>query len=175
MTRRGPTTPVRLCSSSRRVRRWTGICKQGTYSGPFTTDFYLTPDAGSTYGLPTDASIVQMMGTVTLDVTPSMAGEFNYDVSGAFHADSTSLISSDAQLSGSLDCSSGKLSGQISNGTYSGWLVIMGTFEGPMSADYDGTRFAFVNGVWNLSVKNAGLVQNGMLPGTWSASYVGDP
>jgi hypothetical protein len=142
----------------------TGNCKEGRYSGTFTC--YFDPDGG-TQPL-ADAGGVQVSGTLTLTLTRSSTGEFQDVASGKFTANTSSLISASADLSGTLDCNTGKFRGQLTNGTYSGWIFINGTFQGPLASDYDGTNFAFVHGSWVMTIQNAGTC-----PGTWSANYIG--
>jgi hypothetical protein len=142
----------------------TGSCKQGSYSGTFTCTF--DPDGGTTPS--TSAGAPQITGTITLTLAQSPAGEFVDVASGKFTADTTSLISATADLSGTLDCNTGKFTGQLTNGAYHGWIFINGTFQGPLASGYDGTTSAFVDGTWVMMIPNAGTC-----PGTWSAKYVG--
>jgi hypothetical protein len=141
-----------------------GTCKQGRYSGTFTC--YFDPDGGTQPVA--DAGGLQVTGTITLTLAQSPTGEFQDVASGKFTADTSSLIAATADLSGVLDCNTGKFSGQLANGKYSGWIFINGTFEGPLASDYDRTNFAFVNGTWVMTIPGAGTC-----PGNWSAQYVG--
>jgi hypothetical protein len=143
----------------------TGTCKEGKYSGTFTC--YFDPDGG-TQAPAADGGGFQVTGTLTLTLTRSPTGEFQDVASGKFTADTSSLISATADLSGNLDCNTGKFTGQLANGMYSGWIFINGTFQGPLASDYDGTNFAFVRGTWVMTIPNTGTC-----PGTWSAHYVG--
>ena len=59
--------------------------------------------------------------------------------------------------------------GWLEHGVYSGFLVINGTFQGPLSSDSDRIASQFSNGVWSLAVD----MGNGGCNGTWSAAYPG--
>jgi hypothetical protein len=75
-----------------------------------------------------------------------------------------------ATLSGTLECASGQFTGSLSNGTYSVFFgLFMGAFNGPLTSEYNGTSFSFVNGTWALSIPGEGYC-----PGTWTANYVGE-
>jgi hypothetical protein len=52
---------------------------------------------------------------------------------------------------------------------YSGFLIINGTFQGPLASDYDRISSQFSNGMWSLAVD----MGNGGCNGNWSAAYVG--
>jgi hypothetical protein len=107
------------------------------------------------------------VGTLTLKLTKSPSGELVDVASGSFTAN-TGGINANATIGGTLDCNSGKFTGQLTNGTFSGWIVISGTFQGPLTSCYDGTNSAFVDGNWVMFVTGLGTC-----PGTWSATYSG--
>ena len=74
-----------------------------------------------------------------------------------------------ATLGGTLDCNTGQFTGQLSGGMYSLLGLFTGPFNGPLTSEYNGTAFSFVNGVWSLSVPGEGYC-----PGSWTASFAGD-
>jgi hypothetical protein len=73
-----------------------------------------------------------------------------------------------ADLIGTLDCSTLKLEGGM---LQNGMVNVLGVhkFEGPLTADYDDQKVAFVNGTWN--VKEIGGFM-GAGSGTWNAAHM---
>jgi len=151
----------------------TGTCQTGTYSGPFSCGFYFDQDSGTTApvdgGAP-DGGLVQITGSLSFELAQSMSGELGQDTaSGTFAITAGLLISGSATLGGTLDCASGSFTGALSGGRYSVFFgLITGTFDGPLTSDYNGKTFSFVNGGWSLTVPGEGYCQ-----GQWSASYAG--
>jgi hypothetical protein len=151
----------------------TGVCRTGTYSGPFSCGFYLDPDSGTTApvdGGAADGGLLQITGTLSFLLTQSISGELGEDVaSGTFAISSGLFVSGTAMLGGTLDCSTGTFSGGLTGGMYSVFFgLLTGTFDGPLMAEYNGTTFSFVNGVWSLTIPGEGYCQ-----GQWSATYSG--
>ena len=151
----------------------TGVCRTGTYSGPFSCGFYLDPDSGVTPpvdGGAADGGLAQITGTLSFALTQSLSGELGQDTaSGTFAISAGLFISGMATLGGTLDCGTGTFSGALTGGTYSVFFgLLTGTFNGPLTSDYNGTTFSFVNGVWSLTVPGEGYCQ-----GEWSADYSG--
>jgi|SRR5579859_160304 len=141
----------------------TGACKDGTYTGNFSCLF--EPDGGA--AAPDSSSFPQVAGTLSLKLTKSATDEFVDVASGTFTA-STNGIQAHATIGGTLDCNSGVFTGELTNGTYSGWFIINGTFQGPLRACYDGSNASFVDGSWVMTVAGAGTC-----PGGWSATWSG--
>jgi len=99
----------------------------------------------------------------------SQNGEFLEVREGLLDGTANLFFTFRADISGRLDCKTQKFDGKLENGVYSGFLVINGTFQGPLSSDYDRATSQFSNGVWSLVVD----MGNGGCNGTWSASYQG--
>ncbi|MET0592510.1 MAG: hypothetical protein ABW133_07415 [Polyangiaceae bacterium] len=135
-------------------------CKAGVYQGNFSCT-YMPGDAG--------VGTFPVSGPITLKMVPSQQGEFLEVREGLLDGTANLFFTLRADISGRLDCRAAKFAGTLENGVYSGFLVINGTFQGPLSSDYDRAASQFSNGVWSLAV-NMG---NGGCNGTWSAAYVG--
>jgi hypothetical protein len=152
----------------------TGVCKTGTYSGPFSCGFYFDPDSGTTAptdGGAADGGLAQITGNLSFLLTQSTGGgEIGTDIaSGTFAISAGLFITGMATLGGTLDCSSGIFTGSLTGGTYSVFFgLFMGTFNGPLMSDYNGTSFSFVDGTWSLTIPGEGYCQ-----GQWNASYAG--
>jgi hypothetical protein len=140
----------------------TGTCKEGTYTGTFSC-FYdadggtMAPDGG-----------LSITGTLTLTLTRSSSGEFVDTASGNFTANTVG-INATANIGGTLDCNTGWFTGMLTNGTFMGWLIINGTFNGPLGACYNGATSSFVNGTWVMYIVDQAGKPIGTCPGTWSA------
>jgi hypothetical protein len=151
----------------------TGTCMTGTYSGPFSCGFYLDPDSGTTPpvdGGAADGGLLQVTGNLSFVLTQSMSGELGRDTaSGTFVINAGLFISGMATLGGTLDCSTGNFTGALTNGTYNVFFgLLTGTFDGPLTSEYNGNTLSFVNGAWSLTVPGEGYCQ-----GQWSANYAG--
>jgi hypothetical protein len=152
----------------------TGVCKTGTYSGPFSCGFYFDPDSGTTApvdGGAADGGITQITGTLSFLLTQSTSGgEIGTDIaSGTFAISAGLFITGMATLGGTLDCSTGSFTGSLTGGTYSVFFgLFTGTFNGPLSSDYNGKTASFVNGGWSLTIPGEGYCQ-----GAWNADYAG--
>jgi hypothetical protein len=138
----------------------------------FSCNFVFNPDAGSDSGaaVAADAGGLMITGTITFHLS-QMTGNgesFMSTASGTFNGTAATFFSIMANVGGTLDCGTGKFTGSLTNGTYTGFLLLNGTFMGPLTSDYNGTTFSFVNGTWLLTVPG-----QGSCPGTWSANYTG--
>jgi hypothetical protein len=152
----------------------TGICQTGTYSGPFSCGFYFDMDAGTTPpadGGSADGGLFVITGNLSFSLKQSMSGELGQDVaSGTFAISSGLFISGMATLGGTLDCATGAFTGALSNGTYNVFFgIFTGSFDGPLTSEYNGTTFSFVNGTWSLTVPGEGYCQ-----GQWNADFTGE-
>ena len=135
-------------------------CKAGVYQGNFSCT-YMPGDAG--------AGSFPVSGPITLKMVPSQQGEFLEVREGLLDGTANLFFTLRAEISGRLDCRAAKFAGNLERGVYSGFLVINGTFQGPLSSDYDRASSQFSNGVWSLAVD----MGSGGCNGTWSAAYVG--
>jgi hypothetical protein len=122
-------------------------CQPGTYTGPFTTKVTSSSDAGGLLGLLASLFQYPWSGTlsITLQGTPtkSQNGESFYSMLTI--APGAKMSGTDQQgghfnadISGTLDCTTGMLTGALSNGTYeypgdAGSIMMTGT----LSATYD--------------------------------------
>ena len=105
----------------------------------------------------------------SLKMVQSLQGEFLEVREGLLDGTANVFFTFRADISGRLNCRTSKFDGQLEHGVYSGFLVVNGTFQGPLSSDYDRAASQFSNGVWTLAVD----MGNGGCNGTWSATYVG--
>jgi hypothetical protein len=157
----------------------TGTCQTGMYAGTFSCLYYQGVDAGIG-GAPDSGGIGPITGTMQFALTQqvSSTGELTQTdiASGTFAAATGGFIAADANLGGTLDCSTGQFTGQLTNGVY-GLSFNPSTpplpdpnnhFQGPLVSEYDGKTSAFVNGQWSMAI--AGL---GACIGTWTATYSG--
>jgi hypothetical protein len=151
----------------------TGTCKNGTYSGTFQCTFVFNPDAGDAGGgtVSADAGGLMITGNISFNLTQNTgSGEsFTSTASGSFSGTAAAFFNIMADVGGTLNCNSGVFQGSLTNGMYSGFLFINGTFSGPLDSQYNGTTFSFVDGTWLLTVPG-----EGSCPGTWTANYAGD-
>ena len=166
-----------------------GGCKAGHYTGMFSGTYssFLT-----FVGVP-----IPVVGNVDLTLQQSVTsnGEFSmYTISNGTVSGTADGIVAQYQcdIVGTLDCRAKKLvNGGLRNciycvGTFfddaGTCLGIAGSFEGPLTADYDTSTFSFVNGTWNGSeeitdggamVSDSGYLGPGNYggSGTWSAQY----
>jgi hypothetical protein len=155
----------------------TGTCQTGIYSGTFSCLFYYGIDAGIG-DAPDSGGIGPITGTLSFMLTQDIAssGELSTTdtASGTFDATTGLFIAAAASLSGTLDCSQGKFSGQLLNGEYGfniGGMPVPdpnNKFQGPLVSDYNGTTSTFVNGEWSMVIAG-----EGPCIGSWTAMYAG--
>jgi hypothetical protein len=134
-------------------------CKAGVYQGSFQCT-YQTGDAG--FGS------FPVSGPISMKMVQSQQGEFLEVREGLLDGTANLFFTFRADISGRLNCRTSKFDGQLEHGVYSGFLVVNGTFQGPLSSDYDRAASQFSNGVWTLAVDMGGGCN-----GSWSAAYVG--
>lgn len=150
----------------------TGTCKDGTYTGMYTCTFNFND--GGPAGAAGDAGGLVITGNLSFQLLHDMSsGESFIDTASGMFGGTCCLgaFSIASTLGGTLNCNSGTFSGTLTNGTYMGtgiWALFFmnGTFNGPLTADYNGSTFAFENGTWDLKVPGIGDC-----PGTWTATY----
>jgi hypothetical protein len=135
-------------------------CKPGVYQGNFACT-YSPGDAGM--------GLFPVAGPISLKLVQSQQGEFLEVREGLLDGTANLFFVFRANISGKLDCRTSRFDGKLENGTYSGFLIINGTFQGPLSSDYDRIASQFSNGVWSLAVD----MGNGGCNGTWTAAYMG--
>jgi hypothetical protein len=135
-------------------------CKAGFYQGTFACT-YSPGDAG--------IGLFPVSGPISMKMVQSQNGEFLEVREGLLDGTANIFFTFRADITGKLDCRTSKFDGLLEHGVYSGFLVINGTFQGPLSSDYDRLTSQFSNGVWSLAVD----MGNGGCNGTWSAAYMG--
>jgi hypothetical protein len=135
-------------------------CKPGVYQGSFACT-YSPGDAG--------VGLFPVSGPISLKMVQSSQGEFLEVREGLLDGTANIFFTFRANISGKLDCKTSRFDGKLEKGVYSGFLVINGTFQGPLSSDYDRIGSQFSNGVWSLAVD----MGNGGCNGNWSAAYTG--
>ncbi|HMI86017.1 MAG TPA: hypothetical protein VK550_18100 [Polyangiaceae bacterium] len=135
-------------------------CKPGVYQGNFACS-YSPGDAG--------VGLFPVAGPISLKMVQSQNGEFLEVREGLLDGTANLFFTFRADITGKLDCKTQKFDGKLEHGTYSGFLVINGTFQGPLASDYDRIASQFSNGNWSLIVD----MGNGGCNGTWSAAYQG--
>lgn len=138
----------------------------GTYSGTFQCTFVFGADGGA---VSADAGGLMVTGTLSFKLTQMTGGEaYIAAASGSFSSTGAVFFTANADIGGTLNCNTGVFQGNLSNGMYSGFVFITGTFSGPLDATYNSTTLSFVNGTWLLTVPG-----QGSCPGTWTANYSG--
>jgi hypothetical protein len=135
-------------------------CKAGVYQGNFSCT-YSPGDAG--------VGLFPVSGPISLKMVQSQNGEFLEVREGLLDGTANLFFTFRADISGKLDCKTQRFEGKLERGTYSGFLIINGTFQGPLSSDYDRIASQFSNGAWSLVVD----MGNGGCNGNWSAAYQG--
>lgn len=127
-----------------------GGCKPGHYTGTFSGSY----SSFLTYvGVP-----IPVAGDVSLDLDQSNNGEF-YTISNGFVSGTADLLFPYwCDIIGTLNCKTKQIeNGALRNCVYcvgaadvdSGTCIgIEGHFNGPLTADYDSSIHAFVNGTW---------------------------
>ena len=135
-------------------------CKAGVYQGSFECTYQMGDSGLGSF---------PVSGPISLKMVQSQQGEFLEVREGLLDGTANVFFTFRADISGRLDCRTSKFDGQLEHGVYSGFLVVNGTFQGPLSSDYDRAQSQFSNGVWSLAVD----MGNGGCKGTWSAKYVG--
>jgi len=156
----------------------TGTCQTGLYSGTFSCLFYYGSDAGPGMA-PDSGGVGPITGTMSFMLSQDVStnGELSTTdtASGSFLAATGGFISAIADLTGTLQCGTGKFNGMLVNGEYG--LSFTGAaplpdpnnkFQGPLSSDYNGTTSSFVNGELSMAIKGEGACI-----GSWMASYAG--
>jgi len=136
----------------------TGQCKPGLYEGTFQC----------TYTDPSGGGALPVSGPISIRLVESTSGEFLEVRDGVLDGTANTFFTFRADVQGKLDCYRASFSGNLINGTYSGFLIVNGSFEGPLSSSYDHQGVALTSGTWQLKV----AVSGGGCTGTWSASYV---
>jgi hypothetical protein len=148
----------------------TGVCKTGMYSGTFSCEFFYDSDAGDGGGGAgrDSGGLVMITGNLSFLLSQSISGEIGMDTASGMFVLNAGLTTGSASLSGTLDCSSGSFTGALTGGMYSLLGLFTGPFEGPLTSQYSGASFSFVDGTWSLTVPGQGYC-----PGTWTAAYEG--
>jgi hypothetical protein len=108
-------------------------------------------------------------GPISIRLVESTSGEFLEVRDGVLDGTANTFFTFRADVQGKLDCYRASFTGNLINGTYSGFLIVNGSFEGPLSSSYDSQSVALTSGTWQLKV----AVSGGGCTGTWSANYVG--
>jgi hypothetical protein len=144
----------------------TGNCQTGMYTGTFSCGFIYDPDAS----MPDAAGAFTITGSLSFLLTQSTSGELGEDTASGTFDLNAGLTTGSATLGGTLQCASGQFTGSLTMGTYSVFFgIFSGDFAGPLTSEYNGKTFSFVNGTWELAIANEGTC-----PGTWTANYVGE-
>jgi hypothetical protein len=136
----------------------TGQCKPGLYEGEFQC----------TYTDPSGGGGVPVSGPISVRLVESASGELLEVRDGVLDGTANALFIFRADVVGKLDCYKATFNGRLVNGTYSGFAIVNGTFEGPLGSTYDHQAVALTSGTWQLTVAASG----GGCNGTWSARYV---
>jgi hypothetical protein len=148
----------------------TGTCKTGMYSGTFSCLFYYNSNAGDAAPgpIPDAGGLGPITGNLSFLLTQSISGELGMDTASGMFVLAAGVTMGSAQLNGTLDCGSGTFNGALSGGMYNLFNIFTGPFEGPLTSQYSGASFSFVDGTWSLTIPGEGYC-----PGTWTASYDG--
>ena len=139
-----------------------GDCEPGRYTGTFTCNYVLTG------GDPT-MPLVVVTGPIVMTLERSQDGEFLEISDGKLEGIAMLIIGFRAQLTGRLDCATGKLEATATNGIYGfGDPAVFpaGMFMGTLGGMLD-TTTAQLAGSWDLAVAGGG----GSCIGPWQASW----
>lgn len=143
-------------------------CEPGRYVGMYSCALHIINMDG-------DAAFM-LMGTVDMLLEESMDGEILRIADGKFFSASAGAIPAWGDIVGELDCSSGRFDGRLENGRFSVALGLPipfteGTFEGDLSADYNGDSMTLEDGLWDMAGQLDGF-PGYCMGGTWSAMRV---
>lgn len=136
----------------------TGPCRDGHYVGAFECMYIYQGGAP-----------IPVNGSVDFFLQKTMNGEFLDIGNGLLQSVTNGVFLMTADIQGKVDCGLKHFDGALVNGKYSGFVIINGTFDGPISADYDAQAAAFVNGYWELHETSSSF---GTCTGTWFANWV---
>jgi hypothetical protein len=143
-----------------------GQCKPGTYEGQFNCLFSQFADSGVDGGLFT----LPVSGPITLHLSQSQNGEFLEVKDGVLDGTANTFFTLKATISGKLDCRTGQFEGSLDKGTYSGFILVNGTWSGRLTSSYDRMTFRFPAGTWFMYPDIGGECIGG---GSWTATYTG--
>lgn len=142
-----------------------GSCEAGHYEGSFE-GLYMAPLA---FNAPIPvANVPGLPGGLVFDLEKEGSGEVFKVSNGKLSGMANGAFPFEADIVGSLDCTTKKFDAMLLNGSYVvGIFTYM--FEGPITADYDKVTHTLVNGVWNVTEPmNAGSGGSG----TWTVSWM---
>jgi hypothetical protein len=142
-------------------------CKAGHYVGQYSCRLYIIQTSGP--------GAFDISGSVDMQLEQTADGELLKIENGTFSSDTLAAIPVHADIVGQLDCATSKFDGMLENGTFSVALDLpvpftQGTFEGPLSADYDKSAAQMANGAWNMTGE-LDLFPGSCMNGTWSAQW----
>ncbi|HEX7476386.1 MAG TPA: hypothetical protein VF331_01130, partial [Polyangiales bacterium] len=128
-----------------------GSCEAGHYVGAFTGKYY----APAALNTATDVASVDTAAVLGGPVLPGLEFTLNSSKSeifaitgGKIRGTANGLFPFDIDLTGNLDCSTGKFTGTM-NGHYT-VVGINYPFLGTITADYNKITHQFINGTWTL-------------------------
>jgi hypothetical protein len=142
-----------------------GSCEAGHYEGSFE-GLYMAPLA---FNAPIPvANVPGLPGGLVFDLEKEGSGEVFKVSNGKLSGLANGAFPFEADIVGSLDCSTKKFDAMLLNGSYIvGIFTYM--FEGPITADYNLVTHTLVNGVWNVTEPmNPGSGGSG----TWTVSWM---
>jgi hypothetical protein len=138
-------------------------CVAGTYRGVFAGNVQFLPGIGGLLGLLS----ADITGTLEITVEADALGSVLIAKNGKVHGTDQDGNPVDADLTGSLDCTTKKLvNGKLVNGKYVRSGLINTSFSGTISGNYSADPPS-ASGTWETS---AGVLEGG--GGTWSATLV---
>jgi hypothetical protein len=128
-----------------------GSCPAGHFAGTYTGK-YTSP-----VGLGSVTSVTDGHVDFTVDASGQVSGKFT----------GTTTPSSKADIAGTLDCATGKLTADLTNGSYTVKTGLVSTtydYTGTLTGAFDGAKASFA-GAW--TVRESGRNASGS--GTWTA------
>jgi hypothetical protein len=138
-------------------------CVVGTYRGVFAGTVQFLPGIGGLLGLLS----VDITGSLEISVEADERGSVLIAKNGKVHGTDQDGNPVDADLTGSLDCTTKKLvNGKLLNGKYVRNGLINTSFSGTVSGNYSADPPS-ASGTWETS---SGVLEGG--GGTWSATLV---
>lgn len=162
------------CECDTEIERMLKECRPGRYSGFFEGYYisYLAPGVSQYItSTPTEDSSGLEFDLVEVSIGKS------FEIQGGKligMTQTTAPVPFEADIVGTLDCTTGLLNAELANGYYE-YMTLSGRFEGRMSGQYNFESHSFESGTWTVRE----LDQNSGLPheenggdGTWNATLV---
>ena len=141
-----------------------GSCEAGHYEGDFE-GIYNAPLA---FNAPIPVASVPNTAGLVFDLAKEGDGEVFNVSGGQMKGTANGVFPFEADIEGSLDCSSLRFEALILNGKYNAFGLDY-FFEGTLVADYDRLTHSMINGIWDV-MEPANVGSGGS--GTWTVTWI---